>query len=396
MRRWEGPAWAVLLLAAVAGCRPASSKPGSRPELPPVNVRTGRVSRTPLDRVVSIPGSIVAQDVATLSVKVPGRVRSLEVDLGSVVRAGEMIARIEPRDYELRLNEAMAALAQARARLSLPLDGTNDVVQVDQTSTARQAKAVLVEAEKKRDRIAELTRQKIISESELEAAVSEYEVAVNRYEDARVEVRLRQAVLAERRAAVDLARKELEDTWIRAPFNGTVQERLASPGAYLMPGAPVVVLVRNDALRIRAEVPEREAPRIRLGQEIRLIIDDKPLPVRAKLDRLSPALSELSRTLIIEADLPGDSGVRPGTFVRAEVVVSREAPALVVPAAAVAAFAGIEKLFVVEEGRASERNVTTGDRGPGWIEVVHGVRADEAVVLEPGGLQGGQKVMVMP
>ena len=212
----------LMAVACLSGCSRKSDKPAASALSQAVPVRTTRVTTAQLDRIISVPGSIVSRDVSTVSVKVAGRIQSIQVELGAEVAEGGVIAKLDPRDAELQLREAMAALAQARARLSLPLDGNDDTVVIDETSTVKQAKAVLIEAQKKRDRIQLLSKQRILSESELEVASSEYEVAVSRHEDARSEVRLRQAILMQRRVEVDAARQQLADTIVRAPFPGLI------------------------------------------------------------------------------------------------------------------------------------------------------------------------------
>ena len=120
---------------------------------------------------------------------------------------------------------------------------------------------MLEEARSHRDRIVSLSAQKILSKSELETAEANFEVAQSKHEDALQETRTRQALLAQRRAELKIARQQLEDTTIRAPFDAAVQERRANLGEYLPASAPVVTIVRIDPLRLRLEIPEREHPR---------------------------------------------------------------------------------------------------------------------------------------
>ena len=321
----QKPFFLTALFAGVAGflllgCRQEKNgrETKSRTELSPISVKVARVTSTNLDRFISVPGSIVAKDISTLSVKVSGRIKSIQVELGSVVQEGDLIAEIDARDYELRLIETSAELAQARARLSLPLDGLDDRVDPEQTSTMRQVKATLVEAGKKRERIESLSKQRILSESELETANAEYEVALNRYEDARAEVRLRQATLAQRRAAVEVAKQQLADTRIVAPFSGTIQERRSNLGEYTTAGTPLVTLIRLDSLRLRAEVPERESAKIHVGQLTRIWLEGSTNSTLVSVTRLSPAIHAENRTLTIEADVPVSAHFRPGAFVRAD------------------------------------------------------------------------------
>ena len=120
-----------------------------------------------MERAVTVTGSLAAQEQATLSVKVPGRLQTIEVDLGSVVKQGAVIAQVERQDYELRSKQAAATLAQSRALLGLPLDGQDDRVDPAKTSMVKQAKAVLEEATQNRARVASLSEAGISSRSEL-------------------------------------------------------------------------------------------------------------------------------------------------------------------------------------------------------------------------------------
>jgi membrane fusion protein, multidrug efflux system len=355
-------------------------------------VRTAVVAEQRMERTVSVNGALAARDETTLSVKVPGRLQTIAVDLGSVVRQGQLIAQVEPRDYELQLKQAEALLGQARARLGLSLQGDDDKIELDQTSLVKEAKARLDEARKNRDRIESLAAQGILSQSERETADASYEVAANRYRDALEEANNRRAQLVQRRVEVDIARKQLADTAIQAPFDGAVQERRASQGEYLTAGSPVATVVRMDPLRMRVEVPEVAAAAVRIGQNVRLALDGDPSPHKGTINRVSPGITRDSHMLVVEADVPNDGSLRPGSFARAEIITKEDDRGLCVPASAITTFAGIEKVFVVEKGKVVEKPVTTGRRGGDWVEIVIGLKTGEVVVLDPGNLQTGQAV----
>lgn len=345
-------------------------------------------------RTVLVTGSLVAQDEATLSMKVAGRLEAFHVDLGSVVKRGQLLAQVEPADYDLKLKQATALLAQSRARVGLPVEGAEDKVDLEASSTVRQAKALLEEARKNRDRVTKLSKDGILSESELETAEAGHQVSFNKYLDAQEEMKNRHMLLAQRRVEYDIARQQLADTKILAPFDGSVQERRANLGEYLPVGAPVLTLVRMDPLRLRVDVPERSAVNVRVGQPVRIYIDGDTTIHTGEIKRLSPAINPLTRMLLAEADVRNDGSLRPGSFIRGEIITQGDVPAIVVPPKAIFAFAGLEKIFVAENGKALERNVTTGDRGTNWVEIVSGARKGEQVILEPGGLQTGQAVTV--
>jgi multidrug efflux pump subunit AcrA (membrane-fusion protein) len=323
---------------------------------------------------------------------VSGRLAQIAVDVGSAVRQGDILAEVEPRDYELRLRQAEAAVAQARAELGLPIAGESDQVELDEIAMVRQARAVLEEASKNRDRVLRLSEEGIATAAELDTAAAAQVVARTRHDAATEEVRRLLAALAQRRVELEIARKQLADTTVRAAFEGVIQSRIAGLGQYVAPGTPIVTLVRTDPLRLRLEVPERDATRIRTGQVVRLTVEGDPQVHQGILARLSPALDETTLSLRVEADVPARGMLRPGLFARARIVVDANLPGVAVPTNALTTFAGLEKVVTVRAGKAQERIVSTGRREADWIEIVTGLSAGEAVVLEPAGLRTGHPV----
>lgn len=347
-----------------------------------------------MPRAIHVTGSLAAQEQSTLSAKVTGRLERLSVDIGSVLRQGELVAQIEPRDYDLGLQQAAAALSQARAALGLPLEGEDDRIELERVTAAKQAKAVLEEAGKNRDRVKSLSASGIASQSEVDTVESAYTVALARYETALEDARGRMATVAQRRAEFELARKRLADASVRAPFDGAVQARPATVGEYVAAGTPIVQLVKTDPLRLRLDLPERECILVRTGQVVLLFVEGDTNTYSGQIARLSPALDEQTRTLRVEADVPRQGSLRPGLFARARIIVTEHEPALTVPADALTTFAGLEKVVVVQDGKAVEKVVVTGRRGPDWAEIVSGLEAGETVVLSPGSLRTGQRVIV--
>lgn len=384
-----------VLAACLAGCsKPDARDRGAAPAAKSRPVSVARAETRAMERAIAATGSLAALGRATLTIKVAGRLESINVDLGSVVKQGEIIAQLEPRDYELRVQQAAAALAQSRAALGLPVEGTNDVVNIEECSSVREARAVLEEATHNRARMLALEKQRIASASDLDSAEATFKVATNRLAKALEEARSRQAALTQRRAELDIARQQLTDATLRAPFAGAIETRQANVGEYITVGAAVVTLVRTDLLRLRLEVPERDATGVRLGQTARFHIEGDTNVYSAVLSRLSPSISEQNRILVVEADVPGGGLLRPGSFVRADIVIKERDEGLTVPPAALITFAGFEKVVAVREGKAVEKNVTTGRRGADWLEIVSGLNPGEVVVLNPGNLRTGDPVTV--
>jgi len=381
-----------------AGCKsgyPASARPSNDQKSEARKVKLTKATELPVGNTVTVNGTLAAYDQTTVSVKVPGRLSTIGVDLGSVVRKGQTIAQLEPGDYKLRLQQAEAALAQARARLGLSPEGTDDGIVAEKTATVRQAQAVLDEAQFNRERSRKLVEQGVVSRTEFDAADANYKLAQGRYEDALEEIRNRQALLAQRRSELALARQQLVDTTIIAPIDGIIQEKRASTGEYLAAGTPVVDIVQMDPLRLRAEVPERDAPNVRSGQNVRVTVEGDENAYQGQIKRLSPTIKEQNRMLVVEADVRNNGHLRPGSFARAEIVTNDNSTALTVPSKAVVIFAGIEKVITVQNGKAVEKPITTGRRINEWTEVLSGLKAGDAVVIDPGNLQSGQAVEVV-
>ena len=358
-------------------------------------VKVARVAEIPVGASVSVTGTLAAQDEATLSVKVPGRLGAVAVDLGSVVRRGQVVAQVEPQDYKLRVQQSEAALQQARARLGLAPEGDDDRVDLEKTGTVRQARAVLEQERENRKRVVALVEQGVVPRAEFDTADANFKVAESKYQDALEEIRNRQGVLAQRRSELAIARQALADTTVVAPFDGVVQEKRASVGEYLAAGAPVVTIVRVNPLRFRGEVPEREAESVRAGQPVRVTVEGDARLYAGRIVRLSPTINQQNRVLVVEAEINNPGSLRPGGFARAEIVTNSGDTAVTVPPSAVVTFAGIEKVITVEDGKAKEKPVTTGRRADTWTEVLSGVGVGDSVVIDPGNLQSGQAVNVV-
>ncbi len=393
-----------------------SSKGGGKEAAaePPRKVQLAKSEEGRLPRVVPATGTLAADERTELAFKVAGRVADIPVDLGSRVQAGQVVARLAPEDFSLRVAQAESTLAQARARLGLQAQGPDTLVDPATTSPVKQAKALLEQARVTRERGRTLFEQQLIPRSDLDKMEADYGVAEAAYQAAIEEAQNRQGVLAQRRAELDLAKAQLADSTLRAPYSGAIEERRVAPGDYVSAGTVALVLVRTHPLRLRLSVPEREAIGLAVGLPVRLSVGETPenaqgesavgareeapatAPnVEGRIARLGPSITEASRTLEVEVEIPNRSGaLRPGAFARAEIVVQAADPAVLVPTSAVVSFAGVDKVIGVEQGKAVEKRVRLGRKSGDRVEIVSGLDAGESVVLEPGNLTEGQAVEV--
>lgn len=393
---------ALMLALGSAGCggaAPAGAKGaakaggGAATGSAPVTVQPAREAA--LVRTVTVTGTLAAEDQVALGFQVAGRIDTINVDLGSRVVPGQTIARLAPVDFQLRVQQAEAGLQQARARLGLK--GTSDQVDPDNTAVVRQARAVLEEARLNHGRVKTFVERGIASRAELDSANAALTVADGRYEDAIEEVRNRQAVLTQRKTELDQARQAMVDSILIAPFAGIIRERAVSPGQYVNAGAPIATLVKMHPLRLQADVPEREAGNVKVGQAVKVRVEGDATEYAGRIVRVSPAIDEQSRSLRVEAQVDNEAAtIRPGSFATGDIVVAASAPAIVVPASAIVSFAGVEKVLTVADGKVVERRVELGRREGASVEVLKGLTAGERVIVDPGNRVDGEAVTVTP
>ena len=163
----------IIGAASFAACdsAPPATAVSENPE-PVRQVRVVAAAETETARSVRATGTLAAEEKIILGTKVIGRLAEIGVDLGSHVRKGQEIARIDQSDYRLRVEQASAALQQARVRLGLPPSGNSDRVDIERTATVRQAAAMLKEARLTHERMVELWERKFVARAELDVAVS--------------------------------------------------------------------------------------------------------------------------------------------------------------------------------------------------------------------------------
>jgi multidrug efflux pump subunit AcrA (membrane-fusion protein) len=297
------------------------------------------------------------------------------------------VAVLDLADFRLRVEQSATALAQAAARLGVPLDGSADQIEPEQTALARQARAQLTQATAQRNRTAALHRDGILSKAELDTAEADFRVAEARYQEALEEVRSRRALVAERLAALRLAEQSLADATLRAPFDGAVRERHLSVGAYLEVRAPVATIVRSIAPAAARRAGARAAG-VRVGQPVRLRAENATVIGEGKVVRLSPAIDERTRTLLVEAEIERGRRAPAGGFATADVVIDPEVPAVLVPADALVTFAASRR---ARRRRQQDRRDARARWAFGDGSVLEGPRRRRTIVAEPGNLTAASR-----
>jgi len=371
----------VITLCSCTG--PYSTEKVAAKEQTALTVTVERIAEGPIPEVVEANGELFAEESANVSTKVPGRVEKLNVDLGSLVRQGDIIAELEKTDYLFRLRQSEALVEQTRARLGIQ-GRTDDQFKPEDTATVREAAAALKEARFIMETTARLAKEGVVSKIDFEKAQVRAQGVEAHYQGALAEVMQTRSQLTERRAQLELARQQLADATIRAPFSGAITKRTASIGEYLATNAPVVTLVRQHPLRVRLEVPERQAARVQKGQRIDIRLEGSPLIRAGRVVRLSPEIGAQNRTLLIEGEIPNEDGaLRPGSFVTGIITVNASSRGFTVPRSALVSFAGVERVYLVKNGMLDESITRTGRRLDGdRVEVLEGVKEGDVVVAQ--------------
>jgi RND family efflux transporter MFP subunit len=376
---------ALFLTLCLCGCSKSREQgvraaDAGRPE--PVPVRTASIIERRVERYAEVVGTLKADQQVVVSSELKGTIEELPVDLGSVVRQGQMLARLSSREFQLRVDQAEAALQQARARLGLR--GDSGQLTPEQNSEVRQAKAALDEARLRYDRAKTLIKNGDIPQERYDQAEIGLRSAEARYQEAQDSFYNQIAVIEQRVAELQLARKDLNDTTIRSPLDGTVSLRHVTRGEYIKAETPIVTIVRSNPLRLQVVVPEVTVSSIRLNIPVTLSIDAYPgRTFKGTISRVSPALDEKARTLTVEATVDNaDGALKPGLFAKVLLLVNKQSPAVMAPAESLLTFAGLTKLFVVENDHVVERVVKAGRRDGDYIEILEGAKVGERVAIE--------------
>lgn len=362
----SSPALALLLLLALPACgghkSPAGTSEGQSAELqaPAVPVTVALAEERPMPRHLQVIGELRSGLDSAVAAYISGKVMETPMERGSMVKAGDVLVKLDDRAAVLSLREAEAHVAQAQSRMDLTL------------------------AERKRNE--PLVKTRAVAEADFQKLNADHESAKADLD----------AAIARR----DTAKKNLDDSIIRAPFAGSIMERMVSPGEYVQANSQVARLVANDQLRLLLNVPETAVGGIKTGEEVAFTVPAFPgSQFTGVVKHIGAALREATRDLMVEAEVPNKDGrLRQGMFAEGRLLLGEQA-AVVVPESAVRTATGRSRVMVVENEQITERLVDTGERNAGWIEIRNGINKGESVVIEPaaGAVDGARiKVAMRP
>lgn len=351
----------VLLILLAAGCGRSQAqdakKKGGAVDLKPFAVTVAVVEGRSAQRSVETIGTLTAWEESQVKVEVSGSVLKIAADLGDLVRADQLLLVLDTREFRLAVEQAEASLRMAR-------------------ETMARTRAEMEDAKTNLARAQELHRRELISAQELDRARTQHRVA-------QATAQWSEADIQRMEAALGVSRKKLDDAAVKAPLSGAVAKRHVNVSEFVKEGATLFTLVVSDPLKYTGTVPERFSPEIKPGRTLHLNVDAFPgRSFAGRVTRVAPAVDAQTRTLTFEARVPNaDGALTPGFFAKGAVLTRKEDGVAFVPADAVTYFVGISKVFVVADGKVEERQVKTGAREAGWVEILEGVKTGEKVVI---------------
>ena len=386
----------VALTTVAVGCKGGSGagqSPGGGPGGPGgagggrggpgaiIQVQTTTPRRISVPRRVDLSGTLLSPDQAKVSSEVAGIVRAVPVELGREVRPGDLLVRLEPREIELALERAESALRQVEAQLGIDRARDKQPPPDEQIASVRQAVANRDDARAAFARAEQLGNQGLLSKVDRDTADTRLKVAEANYQASLDTAHSLKAALQDRRASYDLARKKLTDTNIKAPVAGSISERFVQPGEFIRENTPVVTIVQMNPLKLKTSVQEKHASVIKPGQPVDFVVEAFQGKVfKGKVAFVSPAVDQTTRTFVVEVMVDNASReLKPGFFAKGTVETRIDDDVLAVTDDAISTLAGVSTVYVLENGKARQQQVTLGERQGPVVEVVNGLKGDETL-----------------
>jgi multidrug efflux pump subunit AcrA (membrane-fusion protein) len=416
---------AVGVLSVVTGGVTLPGLATSRPDPAPhdasiqapqaVTVTVVPVTPRPVRRTVQIVGTFYGHDEVTITPKVEGRVARIYHDVGDVVKPGDVLLEVEDIDYRLAVAEAQRALELELAKLGLKELPAKDF-DVARVPTVVRAEYLERNAQAKVARSSRLRGAGANALEDYEQAQTDYNVAQATYQQMVMEAQATLAAARHKQALLDTARQRLAETKVLVPdlsperlrgvggrLAGTapkpypaveyvVAQRMASEGEMVraFPSVAVFRLVMDRPLKLLATVPERYVGDLQVGQPVEIRVEAYPNETfQGTVARVNPTVDRANRTFGIEVLVPNESRrLKAGSFAKASVFTREDAQAPTIPEEALVTFAGVTKVFVVQDSKARAVKVKPGvrldvpraGRVERWVEVLGEIPSGSPVV----------------
>lgn len=385
----------IAIVAVSVACNRSKGAPNANtatatPAVIEVSTTTAILRQLP--RYFEASGSFSANEQTDVMPETSGKIAAVGVDMGSYVRRGQMIVKLDDADLRIRVQQAQAQLDQAKAtlrqneaKIGLRPGQKFNPENVPEVAAAR---AALDLAEKNLRRYEKLIESGDISRAAYDQQRSQrdqlrelYEVAIHQAQQNYAAVANAQGVVDAAQTQLALAKRNLNYSVVTAPISGYVSDRTADIGEYVSPQQKVATIVNLNPLRVRIDIPEQAIPRVHVGESVSVAVaayTDRSFA--GHIARVSPSVSATSRTLTVEAEVQNPNGeLKPGQFATVRILLPQSEPAVLVPQRALRQISGATYVFVIKNGRAEQRLVQSGQAEGDLIEIVSGVAADEVV-----------------
>lgn len=357
-----------------------------------ISISTTSAVMRQLPRYFEANGSLAANQQSDIAAETSGKVAAVGVDLGSSVRRGQMIIKLDDADFRIRIQQAQAQLDQAKAtmrqneaKIGLRPGQKFNPELVPEVAAARVA---LDLADKNLRRYEKLVETGDVSRSAYDQQKSQRDQLAEQRQALIHQAQQNYAAVANAQGQVDaaasqlaLAKRNLGYTVVVAPMAGYISERTADVGEYVSPQQKVATVVNLNPLRVRIDVPEQAIPQIHTGESVSVSVSGYPdRNFAGRVARVSPNVTTSSRTLTVEADVenPG-AELRPGQFATIRILLPQSQPAVLVPQRALRTVSGSTYVYVIKNGHAEQRLVQAGQTEGDLVELKSGVAADELV-----------------
>jgi multidrug efflux pump subunit AcrA (membrane-fusion protein) len=334
-------------------------------------------------------GTVRGRNTAVLTSRIVAGLREVRVRAGDRVRTGQILAVLEDAD-------AQAAVRRARADLAAAIEGRAESEQAVRVAEVNARVAGAAHA-----RMTRLLAAQAVTQQAYEEAEGRQQSSSADRERAAAQSRGGAARIEEARAALSSAEAALAYTRIAAPFPGRVIDRRVDPGSQASPGTPLLVVEQEGTLRVEASVDESRASILTVGATAHVELESAGRQMEGRVTEVVPTIDPASRAFLVKIELPPArdplvAALRPGMFARVRFPTGIE-ERLTVPAAALLPAGDLDRLFVVEGGRAHLRLVTLGQRDADRVEILSGLDPGEVVVTAPTPvLRDGAAVQARP
>ncbi|MEI6667062.1 MAG: efflux RND transporter periplasmic adaptor subunit [Acidobacteriota bacterium] len=372
---------AVLVpVVGLIGCNKPAAQAG-RGTREGVAVKAVTLQRISVQRKVELSGTLLSLDQAKVSSEAAGVVRAVPIQIGSEVQAGDVLVQLDEREAKFALDRAESSLRQTEAQLGINGTTQKDLPADDQIAAVRQAAATRDDARANLARVERLMARGLLAQADLETAQTKFKVADATYQSVFDSSRSLKASLQDRRASYELAKKKLADTAIKAPVTGLIADRLVQVGEYILLNAPVAVVVQVNPLKLKTALQERYAGLISPGLSVTFRVESFPKDTfEGQVAYVSPAIDQATRTFVVEALVENkDRRLKPGFFAKGTLTTQLDANVIAVSEDAVATLAGVSSVFVIEDGKIRQQQVTLGGKQGKAFEIVEGLKGNEVL-----------------